>query len=75
MNITNFLFKDIIEFKLKLPNWLIGLIVLVPLMAFGDIFWLGRKTFIAYVWMCYMELLLVFIGFLIGINMEVNKNE
>lgn len=58
----------IAEFTIRISWWLLIGIILILAMAYFDFTRIGKATFFDYVAVCFMELLFVFIGFIIGIN-------
>jgi len=66
--IKKILDNDLVQFKIKVPYWLLGFIILMPLTAYFDITVIGKTTFYNYLGICFFELLLVYIGFTIAYN-------
>lgn len=67
------LFGDVIAIKIKIPYWLIGFIILLPLIAYFDVTVIGRTTFWSYFGISAIELFLVYLGFLMVSNIKEIK--
>lgn len=66
LRIIRFMVGDLLEFKIKIPIWLFGFIVLLPLIAYGDLVIFGARTFWGYLGICALELFILFLGFSIA---------
>jgi hypothetical protein len=64
--IARFFVSDLLEFKLKLPVWVILFMLLLPLIAYLDLVWIGKYNFFDYLGICAIEIFLVYLGFSIA---------
>ncbi len=67
------LFEDAIAVKIKIPYWLIGIIILLPLIAYFDVTVMGKTTFWSYLGISAIELFLMYLGFLVASNIKEIK--
>lgn len=60
--------KNLYEINFKLPMWAIIMLIALPIIAYIDAVLLKQTSFYNYVITGGAELLLIFLGFMIGIN-------
>lgn len=58
----------VIKFKVEISVWWLLIILLIPAVAYADLVLFGKQTFFKYLIVNYIELLFIFIGYIIGIN-------
>lgn len=68
--IVKLLFGEMINIKIKIPSILLIYIVGIPLFAYVDAVWIGRKTFLGYLFVCSIETFLVMLGYFLRVNGE-----
>ncbi|MFH1533497.1 MAG: hypothetical protein ABID64_01035 [Nitrospirota bacterium] len=60
------------DVQFKLPRWAMLFILLLPVIAYGDMVFFGRRTFLGYLGVSALEVALIMLGYTIAI-MEVKK--
>jgi len=74
--IGSYMVKDIVEIRLHLPLILAVFLFLIPVMAYFDVVLYGERTFWDYIFLCLLEFILIWIGYVIAISkrmIEDNK--
>jgi len=64
----SFLFRPLITFDITIPVWLIILLIILPITAYADVVFIGAANFGGYLLVCFIELYLIYMGYLWGFN-------
>ena len=60
------LVHPLLEFRVRLPLWVVIYVVLLPVIAYGDVVMFGKHDFWGYVGVSSVEIFLVYLGFSIA---------
>lgn len=63
LKILKFFFGELLVVRFIIPNWLLILVLMLPFIAYSDFVLVHSQGFFEYLFVCALELLLVFIGF------------
>ncbi len=66
--IMDFILKPLVRVKIIIPVWLVIALVLIPLIIHADFIIVGQTNWFTYLIVNLLEVALVYIGYLLGIN-------
>ena len=64
-----------IEFKVKIPLILLLITIALPLIAYADVSLIGKYNYFQYLFVCAVEVFLVYVGFIWGLNSQKQRKE